>query len=138
MILLGYIKSKNASSANKTWQTYKKLYLDPTATISEIRGSIPKLGRRKSRKYCNAEVFLRLMMKIYGDTMPTFEGTSSTDKVRKVLPYETKKSLYREYLWQCSVDFTHPDDIAKKTLFYEVFKALKDEIRLLGCKGKYS
>ena len=77
------------------------------------------------------------MMKVYGDTMPTVKGTSATsNKERKILPYETKKSLYREYRWQCALDHTHPDDIAKKTVFYEVFKDLKDEIRLLGCKGK--
>ena len=138
LILLGYIKSTNASSANHMWQGYKKLFFE-NRTLSDIRGGNRQKkgeGRKKSRKFINAEVFLRLMMQIYGDTMPTTEGTSSDgDKERKILPYESLKSLYQEYRWQCSIEKTHPDDIAKKTLFVKVYKSMKDEIRLLGCKG---
>ncbi len=77
------------------------------------------------------------MMQVYGDTMPTAEGISGTTaKARKIVPYETKKALYQEYLWQCRIDRTHPDDIGKKTLFYKVYAAMKDEVRLLGCKGE--
>ena len=121
------------------WQTYKKLYFDPEKTLADIQSNLLKgHGKRKSRKFINAEVFLRLMMQIYGDTMPTSEGTNSAgDKERKILPYESLKSLYQEYLWQSAIDKTHPDEIAKKTLFAKVYTSLKDEIRLLGCKGKF-
>ena len=137
LILLGYIKSKNASSANQTWQTYKKYYFDGSTTLADMRRRSPAVGRRKSRKWVNAESFIRFMMELYGDTMPTAEGTSgATAKARKIVPYETKKALFKEYSWQCTIDRTHPDDIAKKTLFYKVYVSLKDEVRLLGCKGK--
>lgn len=119
------------------WQTYKTNFYEPGKTMADIRNSIKQgFGKRKSRKWINAEVFLRLMMQIYGDTMPTSEGTdSTTNKERKILPYETKKSLYKEYMWQCEADRTHPTEIAKETLFNKVFTSMKDEIRLLGCKG---
>ena len=138
LILLGYINSRNASSANLMWQSYKKLYFDPTKTMADLRNAVTyKHGKRKSRKWINAEVFFRLMMEVYGDAMPTAEGVSTTGgKLRKILPYESKKSLYREYLWQCQINKTHPTEIAKATLCAKVFKSLKDEIRLLGCKGK--
>ena len=140
LILLGYIKSTNASSANHMWHTYKKIYFDHDKTLKDIRANAAMgHGRRKSRKFINAEVFLRLMMQIYGDTMPTSEGTNSAgDKERKILPYESLKSLYQEYLWQSAIEKTHPDEIAKKTLFAKVYQSLKDEIRLLGCKGMSS
>ena len=120
------------------WQSYKKVYYEPEKTIDDIRANVRlRVGRKKSRKWVNAEVFFRFMMQIYGDAMPTSEGTgSTTNKIRKILPYESKKSLYTEYIWQCQVDRTHPTEIAKKTLFVKVYKSLKDEIRLLGCKGK--
>ena len=120
------------------WQSYKKVFFEPEKTINDIRSSIRlRMGRKKSRKWVNAEVFFRLMMQVYGDTMPTSEGTDSkTYKNRKILPYESKKALYTEYVWQCQVDRTHPTEIAKKSLFEKVYKSLKDEIRLLGCKGK--
>ena len=119
LILLGYINSRNASDANLMWQSYKKTFYDPTQSMNDIRANIRiRIGRRKSRKWINAEVFFRLMMQVYGDAMPTAEGTDSTGrKVRKILPYESKKSLYKEYLWQCEVDRTHPTEIAKVTLF---------------------
>ena len=156
--LLGYIRSANASSANHMWQAFKKIHfrdkkIDSEKSDSEDESSadsssengqpkrkLPrlKLGRKKSLKYVNAEAFLRDMMEIYGDTMPTSEGTNSTgDKQRKILPYETVKSLHREYLWQCSIEKTHPKLIARKTCFAKVFLSLQDEIRLLGCKGMY-
>ena len=138
LILLGYINSRDASKANSMWQSYKKIFFDPTKTMADIRASVTyKHGKRKSRKWINAEVFFRLMMEIYGDAMPTAEGVSAAgNRLRKILPYESKKSLYREYLWQCQINRTHPTEIAKATLFTRVFKSLKDEIRLLGCKGK--
>ena len=93
-------------------------------------------GRLRSRKFLNAESFLKEMMQTCGDTMPSPEGTNAFgDTHRKILPYETVKSLYREYQWQCEISKTHPDEIAKETLFLKVFNSLKDEIRLLGCKG---
>ena len=107
--------------------------------MADIRNAVAVrfTGRRKSRKWINAEVFFRLMMEIYGDAMPTAEGVSTTPgKLRKILPYESKKALYQEYIWQCRINKTHPTEIAKATLFAKVFQSLKDELRLLGCKGE--
>ncbi len=139
LILLGYIKSVNASSANHTWQMYKKMHFDPVKLKEELRAKyIPKTGRQISRKFNDAELFLRKLMMLYGDTMPTAEGTNATGtKHRKILPYESRNALWREYTWTSEIEKTHPDDIAKKTLFYKVFASLKDEVRLLGCKGTY-
>ena len=137
LILLGYINSRDASSANSMWQSYKRLFFEPESAVAEVRKSVTlKFGKRKSRKWISAEVFFRFMMEIYGDAIPTAEGTSSSGtSIRKILPYESKKSLYREYIWQCEMNNTHPSEIAKQTLFHKVYNSLKDEVRLLGCKG---
>ena len=114
---------------------------DSSSENGQPKGKLPRLnlGRKKSVKYMNAEEFLRDMMEVYGDTMPTAEGTNSTGtKQRKILPYETIKALHREYLWQRSIEKTHPKEIARKTCFAKVFQSMEDEIRLLGCKGIYT
>lgn len=136
------------------WRAYKKLHFkagenqgygsDSDSSSSgedgQSKSKLPRLnlGKKRSVKYLNAESFLREMMEIYGDTMPTLEGTNATgEKQRKILPYETIKSLHREYIWQRTIEKVHPSEIAKKTCFTKVFLSMKDEIRLLGCKGIY-
>jgi len=133
------------------WQNYKSVFFktkkeknyeessDSSDDESHPKRPTPiRNGKRVSRKWVNAEEYLRDMMTIYGDTMPTEEGTNATgDKSRKILPYETAKAIHRECLWQCSINRTPPNEIAQKTLFAKVFASMKDEIRLLGCKGMF-
>ena len=60
LILLGYIKSTNASSANHMWHTYKKKYFDHDKTLKDIRANAA-MGhvRRKSRKFI--KIFIHLV-----------------------------------------------------------------------------
>ena len=123
------------------WKAYKKVHFDPTAARKakleqEIKEKLG--GKRTSEKFRDAEEFIRRIMRMYGDTMPTKEGTNKDGKTVWIVPYETQDSLFQEYMWEAKILRKLPKKIAKKTCFKKVFKSLEDEIRLLGCKGPTS
>jgi hypothetical protein len=140
LIVLGLINSHSASNANNMWKAYKKIHFNPTAEQkAKVEEEIKAIrGRQPSEKYLDAEEFLRRIMRMYGDTMPTKEGTNKDGKTVWIVPYETQDSLYSEYMWEAKILRKLPKRIAKKTCFKKVFKSLEDEIRLLGCKGTYN
>ena len=133
---LGYIRGRDASTANAMWRATKKFHFD--GGMQAVRIAIEarrKDGRAKSAKLIDCELFIRKIMRLYGDTLPTAEGTNAEGKMVHVIPYETVKGLYSEYLFDAELSRTDPSCIGKYTVFRKAFKILRDEIRLLGCKG---
>ena len=133
---LGYIRCRDASTANAMWRAVKKFHFD--GGLNEVKIAIEarrKDGRTKSAKLIDCELFLRKQMRLYGDTLPTAEGTNIDGKAIYVLPYETVKALHVEYLFDADLNRTDPSCIGKYTVFRKAFKSLEKEIRLLGCKG---
>jgi hypothetical protein len=140
LIILGLINNHSASNANNMWKAYKKIHFDPaTEQKAKIEQQMKAQlgGRQPSEKFRDAEEFLKRIMRMYGDSMPTKEGTNKDGKTVWIVPYETQGSLYQEYIWEAKILKKIPKKIAKKTCFKKVFKSLEDEIRLLGCKGVY-
>ena len=72
---------------------------------------------------------------MFGDKLPTKEGTNKDGKPVYVLPYERSKDFFQAYLFDSELARTHPSKIARYTCFRKAFKSLETEIRLLGCKG---
>jgi hypothetical protein len=135
---MGLINSNNASDANNMWKAYKKVHFDDKEAQkvkleNEIKAKLG--GRVTSEKFNDANEFIRRIMRMYGDTMPTKEGVNKDGKTVWIVPYETRDSLFEEYMWEAKILRKIPRKIAKKTCFMKAFKALEDEIRLLGCKG---
>ena len=133
---LGYIRGRDASTANAMWRAAKKFHFDGGMTAVRIAiEARRKDGRAKSAKLIDCELFIRKIMRLYGDMLPTAEGTNEDGKPIYVVPYETVKSLHMEYLFDADLNRTEPSCVGKYTVFRKAFKSLKDEIRLLGCKG---
>ena len=138
MFQLGYTRGRDASDANAMWRAVKKFHFGGAQDINMILEARRNGGRKKSEKYLDAELFIRKAKLLYGDTLPTAEGTNSEGKPVYVIPYETVKSFFVEYKFDAELNRTDASKIAKYQCFRKVFKSMEDEIRLLGCKGKPS
>lgn len=137
LFMLGLIRSQNASSANSMWKAYKKFLFE--GGIRKVKLDLidakRKDGRAKSEKLIDAELFIRKIMLLYGDTLPTAEGTNAKGETVYVIPYERVKDLFNEYVFDADLYKTPPSKVARYTCFRKAFKSLEDQIRLLGCKG---
>lgn len=56
---------------------------------------------------------------------------------KKILPYTTKEEFYLEYLRHCKAHRAPPDQIAKRTVFFEQLHSLRDTVALAGAKGGF-
>ena len=125
------------------WKEYKKFHLGGKLkafkTVEEIKKEINKgiSTRQPSDKFNDCIVYLRRLMRLYGDTMPTKEGTNKDGKTVYILPYETVDSLFEEYSLDSKIKRKSPAHIAQRTCFSKAYESIKDEIRLLGCRGTF-
>jgi hypothetical protein len=144
--ILGCIDTPNASDANRVWKAMKAQFTGKTSA-AEINAAIAKSAKetKRSRKWMSAQSFLTWIVEIYfGETLATKEGANNDNSVKniKILPYEKLAQLYEEYGIYCKVNHVSEADIAKETLFREVYDFMKDrkdgpQLRLLGCKGAF-
>ena len=76
------------------WKQFKKYHFNPNEDIEKVKQEINQQTGNKtfSEIYMDVEVFLRRIMRLYGDTMPTKKGTNKDGKPVYVLPYETAKN----------------------------------------------
>ena len=118
------------------WRAVKRFHFGGISDVNILIEAKRKDGRKKSAKLMDAELFIRKLMQLYGDTLPTAEGTNEEGKPVYVVPYETVKSFFEEYKFDADLNRTDPSKIARYTTFRKAFKSLSKEIRLLGCKGK--
>ena len=58
-----------------------------------------KIGKCVFHQRLNAQRFLLNLMSIYGDTLPTKEGTTKQGKTVKVLPYPSRIKLFEVFLY---------------------------------------
>jgi hypothetical protein len=136
---LGYIRGRDASHANSMWRAYKRFHFDGgMKDVNILIEAGRKDGRKKSLKFMDCELFIRKSISLYGDTMPTAEGTNDDGNPVWVLPYETVKSFFEEYKFDAELNRTDPSQVGKFAVFRKAFKSLDKEIRLLGCKGKFA
>jgi hypothetical protein len=133
---LGYIRGRDASTANSMWRAVKRYHFGGMSNVDILLEAKRMDGRKKSAKLMDAELFIRKIMQLYGDTLPTAEGTNEEGNPVYVVPYETVKSFFVEYKFDAELNRTDPSSIARYTTFRKAFKSLSKEIRLLGCKGK--
>jgi hypothetical protein len=120
------------------WKKYKKFHLEGKRlykSLGEVKREVISGLRQPSDKLNDATTFLRRLMRLYGDTMPTKEGTNKDGKTVYILPYETVDNLFEEYSWDAKINRKPPAHIAQRTCFSKAYEKLKDEIRLLGCRG---
>jgi hypothetical protein len=135
---LGYTRGRDASDANAMWRAVKKFHFGGVHDVNIILEARRNGGRKKSEKFMDAELYIRKAKLLYGDTLPTAEGTNSEGNPVHVIPYETVKSFFVEYKFDAELNRTDASKIAKYQCFRKVFKSMEKEIRLLGCKGKQS
>jgi hypothetical protein len=135
---LGYTRGRDAHTANSMWRAYKKFHFDGgMQNFNILIEAKRKDGRKKSLKLIDCELFIRKTFQMYGDTLPTAEGTNDDGNPIYVVPFETVKSFYEEYKFDADLNRTDPSVIGRYTTFRKAFKSLQKEIRLLGCKGSH-
>ena len=90
----------------------------------------------------NASDYIKDLINIYfGETMPTKESANTQGEIKniKILPYETVKALFLEYLFYCDIHRISEGERAGFSCFKAAYRAhwIKGDVRLLGSKGSF-
>ena len=99
-------------------------------------------GISDSNKRRNATRYIYMLRDIYfGETMPTKESALKDGTILnvKILPYESIKTLWNEYIAHCEIHKISEHERAELTCFTAAFKKLEraNMVRLLHCKGSF-
>ena len=131
LILLGL--TTRESRAPHQWRNirFKILHKSDGKKLSDIVVKDPEVKRLKdqrSRRRIHAEAYIRLTGKKFGDYCPT------NDKIY-ILPHETQKQLFDEYIAFCETHLVHYTSVASRPTFITAFNDCKSCVRLSACKG---
>jgi hypothetical protein len=138
--LLGLQRTPNISDAIKSWRNARMLVsrsktnkMDDIECQTEFE-AIKKEFSKSRPKFDHALKWITTIADRFA------ERNASGDIVESdvlILPFQNLTSLFIEYEYRCSINYTPVELRASKTTFFEAFKS-QTKIRMARCKGSFN